>query len=398
VEEVLKPELADCLASLPRLDRANARTASITCKICGYPAPFFDVVDFNKCAGFYAFGPAGVPVHYHRCDECGFLFTPFFDDWTEADFRRFIYNADYILVDPEYEAARPVMVAEHLAQFLDGQQNSRILDYGAGTGAFGKRMSELGFRKVESYDPFSMPNKPSGRFDIVTCTEVIEHIPSPMVALQDMRSLLADQACIILGETLQPKDIGTIRGNWWYVAPRNGHVSTFADRTLATLAGYFGLIFHRGSGHHALRTPGPGPLAETAERFGPAMLSLRLRAPVAEEPAIGFHGLEGVGGQRFRWTATDVLTWQITVPPGPHRLVQVTIPYLHESRHGFAGACRLDVGSTAAAVSVAESAIVAEANEVAPGSVVLTLRTPQPLSPPGDPRRLGLAIEAAERH
>src|SRR6516162_8553610 len=167
-EEVLKPELADRLASLPRLDRANARTASITCKICGHPAPFFDVVDFNKCAGFYAFGPAGVPVHYHRCHECGFLFTPFFDDWTESDFRRFIYNADYILVDPEYEAARPVMVAEHLSQFLEGQRDARILDYGAGTGRFAERMSELGFRHVESYDPFSMPHKPSGRFDIVT--------------------------------------------------------------------------------------------------------------------------------------------------------------------------------------------------------------------------------------
>jgi hypothetical protein len=90
----LTPELADRLASLPPLDRANARAAAVPCKICRHPAPFFDVVDLNKCAGFYAFGPAGVPVDYHRCDECGFLFTPFFDDWSEDDFRRFIYNLE----------------------------------------------------------------------------------------------------------------------------------------------------------------------------------------------------------------------------------------------------------------------------------------------------------------
>jgi hypothetical protein len=389
----LTPELADRLASLPPLDRANARAAAVPCKICRHPAPFFDVVDLNKCAGFYAFGPAGVPVDYHRCDECGFLFTPFFDDWSEDDFRRFIYNDDYVLVDPEYAAIRPVMVAEHLAQFLDGRQDARMLDYGAGSGLFADRMAELGFRNVASYDPFSMPTMPSGRFDIITCTEVIEHIPSPLAALEAMRPLLTDHACIILGETLQPTDIGAIRGNWWYVAPRNGHVSTFADCTLAAVAGQLGLIFHRGAGHHVLRTPGPGPLAEMAERFGPAMACFRLRAP-AEAQAAGFHGLEVAAGQRYRWSATDALTWPVMVPPGPLRLVQVSIPFLHESRRGFADACRVDVGDGAASVSVREAAIVAEAEDVAPGSVAVTLHTPVLLRPPSDPRHLGLAIEA----
>jgi hypothetical protein len=27
-----------------------------------------------------------VSVSYHRCDECGFLFTPFFDDWSPDHF------------------------------------------------------------------------------------------------------------------------------------------------------------------------------------------------------------------------------------------------------------------------------------------------------------------------
>jgi hypothetical protein len=283
------------------------------------------------------------------------------------------------------------MVAEHLVQFLDGQQDARILDYGAGNGLFAKRMTELGFRNVESYDPFSMPTMPSGRFDIITCTEVIEHIPSPLSALRDMRSLLTDHACIILGETLQPTDIGTIRGNWWYIAPRNGHVSTFADRTFATLAGQAGMIFHRGSGHHVLRTPDPGPLAEMALRFGPAMISVRLCAP-PEAPAAGFHGLEGEPGRRFRWSATDVLTWKITMPSGPKRLLQVSVPYLHESRHGFAGACRLEVGNMEATVSARESNIVAELDDVVPGPLTLTLRTPELQSPPSDPRSLGLAI------
>ncbi len=211
----MTPTLADRLASVPRLDRANARAAALPCKICRHPALFFDVVDFNKCAGFYPFGPAGIPVHYHRCDECGFLFTTFFDDWSEAEFRRFIYNADYPLVDPEYEGIRPIKVAEHLARYMVGMENARILDYGAGSGQFARRLNELGFRHVESYDLLSMPRRPTGRFDIITCTEVIEHAPWPLNVLQGMRSLLSDDGCVILGETLQPPDIVLLRGNWW---------------------------------------------------------------------------------------------------------------------------------------------------------------------------------------
>jgi hypothetical protein len=390
----LKPTLEEHLAALPRLNRANTYATAIPCKVCGQPAPFFDVVDFNKCVGFYCFGPAGVTVHYHRCDACGFLFTTFFDDWTQASFHRYIYNDDYALVDPEYAGNRPTRVAEHLAQLLEGRKDARILDYGAGGGVFAKRMVELGFRHVESYDPLSLPSKPTGRFDIIICNEVIEHIPSPLRALEDMRSLMMDHSCIILGETLQPHDINIVRANWWYVAPRNGHVSIFADRTLTMLAEQFGMIFHRGSGYHILRTSNPGPLSQLAQRFGPAMSCFRLHAP-AERSAIGYHGLEGEPDQRFRWSAASALTWRVAVPQGSQRLVQVSIPYVHESRRGFASASQIDIGGKRGSVSIRGRTIVAEANEVAPGSIPVTLRTPELTTPQHDMRQLGLAITAA---
>ncbi len=389
----MTPTLADRLAALPSLSRANASIASVPCKICGQAAPFFDVVDFNKCVGFYCFGPADIAVDWHRCDECGFLFTQFFDDWTHEDFRRFIYNDDYALVDPDYASARPISVADHLAQYLGDFKEARILDYGAGGGLFANRLTELGFKHVESYDPFSLPVQPSGQFGIITCTEVIEHVPSPLTALQEMRSLLSQDGCIIVGETLQPPDIDVLRGNWWYVAPRNGHVSTFADRSFAALAERLGLVFHRGGGHHVLRMPGEGASADLAEKFGSALACFRLRAP-ADDPAAGFHGLEQMSGQRFRWSASDAVTWQISVPAGPRRRVQVVVPYVHEARHGFASACRVDIGGRSAPVAIRDSAICAEVDAVPPGPVLVTLRTPELFNPPADPRSLGLAIEA----
>src|SRR5580692_3883882 len=104
----MRSELLERLAGMPRLDRANAKALAAKCKICGCAADFFDVVDFNKCAGSgYAFGPSGIQVHWFRCDGCGFLFTLFFDDWTAEDLARFVYNADYAKIDPDYAGPRP---------------------------------------------------------------------------------------------------------------------------------------------------------------------------------------------------------------------------------------------------------------------------------------------------
>ena len=41
--------------------------------------------------------------------------------------------------------------------------------------------------------------------------------------LADMASFLAPGGAIVFSQPLQPADIETIRGAWWYVAPRNGH-------------------------------------------------------------------------------------------------------------------------------------------------------------------------------
>ena len=175
----MPPALADALAALPRLNLKSRTASSIPCKICGRQAPFFDAVDFLKCTAGYPFGPSGILVPYHRCEACGFLFTPFFDNWTQHAFQRFIYNDDYIVVDPEYIGARPIRVAERFADLLAPARGSRVLDWGAGSGIFAAEMVRRGFM-AEGYDPFSAPDMPVGKFDIITCIEAIEHVPEPM--------------------------------------------------------------------------------------------------------------------------------------------------------------------------------------------------------------------------
>ncbi len=351
---------------------------------------FFDVVDFQKCVGNYEFGPAYIPVSWYRCGRCDFLFTPFADDWSKADFARFIYNDDYIKVDPDYLSARPRAVASYMARLLAGFETARILDYGAGCGAFAKSMAELGFRHVESYDPFSMPERPVGAFDISICNEVIEHSPFPLRSLEEMRSMLRGDGCIVLGECLQPPDISEIRCNWWYVAPRNGHVSTFSDHTFAVIGDKLGMQFHRGGGTvHALYAGGDGPFSEIPKRCGPSMMSVRLCAP-DNGPAAGWSAVEGVPPRQFRWTTAERVSWQTEIPSWNPRCVQILVPFAHESRPGFVAGCTIEIDGHAARSRVQGRSIVVETDALAAGRAELALRSPA-LTPSGG-RTIGIAV------
>ena len=79
----------------------------IPCKICGAPAPPYGTVDFNKSCDeprAEKLPPLGIPVTFRRCAGCGFLFTECFDDWTDQQFKEFIYNDAYIKLDPDSPA------------------------------------------------------------------------------------------------------------------------------------------------------------------------------------------------------------------------------------------------------------------------------------------------------
>jgi 2-polyprenyl-6-hydroxyphenyl methylase/3-demethylubiquinone-9 3-methyltransferase len=386
---IMDASLAHQLSLLPRLNRANALAGAVPCKVCDSPAAFFDVVDFNKSTGGYAFGQSGINLQWYRCENCGFLFTLFFDDWSMQDFSQFVYNEDYILLDPDYLSIRPRGMAGHMAEVLADHKDARILDYGAGANVFAARMTELGFAHVESYDPFSLPARPTGTFDIITCIEVIEHAPSPQGILADMRSFLADGGCILLNESLQPPDIDTVRCGWWYVAPRNGHVSIYAGRTFVRLAERAGMTFHRSANPgrpHVLRSG--TRFAALATHCGPAWGYARLCAP-GQWPAKGFSGVEGARGEQFQWTVEPEITWTIDVPESCPR-VQIMIPFAHESRGGFAVGCVIEVNGKALPTSIQERSICAETEPLAAGKALVTLRTGEMTT--AHARAIGLAI------
>lgn len=235
----------------------------VECKVCGAPSPLFGVVDFHKScveAQGRRLSLSGVAVYYRRCGECGFTFTDAFDGWGLEEFQRWIYNRDYILVDPDYAEVRPEANARMVAEsFPAARESIRILDYGGGSGLLAERLRGWRF-SAETYDPFSQFNKlPQERFDLITCFEVMEHLPQPAESVAAMAALLKEDGVILFSTLVQPEDFERTGLGWWYAAPRNGHVSLYTTAALARLfkahgmrVGSFSAVLHIAYG----RAPG----------------------------------------------------------------------------------------------------------------------------------------------
>jgi 2-polyprenyl-6-hydroxyphenyl methylase/3-demethylubiquinone-9 3-methyltransferase len=215
-----------------------ASTEPVPCKICGSAALLYGVVDFNRNCEIpngAKLALAGTPIYYRRCPQCKFLFTDAFDDWSIEQFKTHIYNDEYEVVDPDYCSLRPRANADVVARLWGAiKAETRVLDYGGGNDVFCTVLRDAGFPIAVTFDPMVPEHamRPEGKFDLVTSFETFEHLPDPAAGIASILEFAAEPGLIFFTTLLQPMDIEQQRLNWWYVGPRNGHVSLFSREAL----------------------------------------------------------------------------------------------------------------------------------------------------------------------
>lgn len=219
------------------------------CKVCGGRSTLFDVLDFNKRCTPSGVAPSalGVPIYYRRCADCRFIGTNFFDNFSNAQWTGLVYNDDYYLtVDPEYREIRPKANAAVIDALLCvGKQAWWGLDYGGGNGSTAQRLRDMGYR-YDCHDPFgssTVSDKSRRQFNFCSVFEVAEHTPDPNMFLADLLSWCSpDRLAVLIGTHVHDNAMSdATKLNWWYAAPRNGHVSLYSRQSLKVLAGQFGL-------------------------------------------------------------------------------------------------------------------------------------------------------------
>jgi SAM-dependent methyltransferase len=220
------------------------------CKCCGNRSAICGVVDFSRGGADVGAGKkidpySGTPVYYYRCEQCGFVFTRFFDMWTSEDFSERIYNADYMRHDPDYTFARPNAYAQLIAETFPGLSAKKLLDFGSGLEILEQQLIVRGFTSVRSYDPYSdnsNSNALADRYGAVLAFEVFEHHPDPHQLIESLAELLDDDGSILFSTVFVPDNIldqGIDR--WWYCMPRNGHLSFYTPASISLLASRNGM-------------------------------------------------------------------------------------------------------------------------------------------------------------
>ncbi|PTA96969.1 class I SAM-dependent methyltransferase [Kluyvera sp. Nf5] len=226
------------------------------CKICDGNAQLHGVLDFNtSCLSTlpdHAVLPlTGVPIYYHRCENCGLIYTHAFDDWTFDDFKTHIYNDEYVLHDPDFTGARSKSNLELIMSNFEAIKEWRVLDYGGGDGQLAQLLCAEGVDAV-GWDPFHLNNHlPTGKFELIVCFEVFEHTPTPVETLMAACDYLKENEGAIFFSTLV-NDSTTREGmNHWYIAPRNGHITIHTKQSLDILFRKVGLeVIHFSDSFH----------------------------------------------------------------------------------------------------------------------------------------------------
>jgi SAM-dependent methyltransferase len=180
-----------------------------------------------------------------RMLKCG-LFSQFFGAFAMGWGNRFHNHAfraicrdDLGAYRSSYNCGFPLNVCSMFGLGLKAQ--SKILDYGSGTGEFVSTMSGFGFKNVLGIDPFlkreivfatgarvvpgdlSTAKQSFGTFDVITMHHVFEHIPNPYEIAKQVCTLLNPGGIIVI----QFPHVGSVhfakyRGNWAGIhAPRH---------------------------------------------------------------------------------------------------------------------------------------------------------------------------------
>lgn len=210
---------------------------TVECKVCQGESHLYGVCDFNKnCEernGLFL-PMLGVSIWYHKCSNCGLIFTRAFDGWTSSDFGKYIYNEEYGTVDPDWNSTRPKFNSSLVSAL---QPPCSFLDYGSGSGHLSAIMRSKGYR-ADNYDPYFSISVPESKFDFITCFEVFEHTSDPISSLQDIVRFLNPGGKIListlLSDFLGDRAMDNASGAS-YISPRNGHITIHTMKSLKTL-------------------------------------------------------------------------------------------------------------------------------------------------------------------
>ena len=178
-------------------------------------------------------------LFYYRCEFCGFTYL---DDTQIVD--RDSEKKHYEKHNNSFECTGYVkmfdtFIEEAIEPYILNIKT--VLDFGCGHTPV---LAELLKRKkleVDHYDLYFFPEKiyETKKYDLITSTEVFEHLKEPKIVLKTLINALNNNGYIILMTQFPPCDDKEFL-NWWYRRDIT-HISFFTPKSFEIMAEEMGL-------------------------------------------------------------------------------------------------------------------------------------------------------------
>jgi hypothetical protein len=173
-------------------------------------------------------------IQYYCCNSCDFIFI---DDnhllSAEEETARYRQH-DNTLENEGYVSMLNYFIKKSVLPYRDSVKN--ILDYGCGESpVLALLLKEEGF-EVDIYDKFFHPEEiyRDKTYDLITATEVIEHLNNPLNTFDLFRSLLNNEGFTSIMTSFHPQNDQQFI-DWWYRRDRT-HISFYSRDTFDYVA------------------------------------------------------------------------------------------------------------------------------------------------------------------
>lgn len=178
---------------------------------------------------------------YYRCRNCGFIFLESGKILPPDQEKKEYYTHNNNFENEGY--------VNMFREFIDKAvraHKSRIktaLDFGSGPGpVLAELLRREGF-KTDIYDKFFSPEKAyeNKKYDLITATEVFEHLTDPLPTLKLLKSLLNKNGIIAIMTLFHQNDTEEFK-KWWY-RHDSTHIAFYTPKTIEFMAKSSGLDF-----------------------------------------------------------------------------------------------------------------------------------------------------------
>jgi len=183
-------------------------------------------------------------IVFHECPHCELIYK---------DSSSYINESDELKVYLKHQnSLENIGYVNYLTNFLEQGvlpfiQKGKALEFGSGpTPVLAHLLRTQYHFDVDIYDYYFSPQKvyEGKTYDLITSTEVIEHIQQPQGVFKLFHELLNQGGILSLMTLFYPKDKDVFM-DWFYIRDPS-HVTFYTPKTMAFIAFQFGfeLLFH----------------------------------------------------------------------------------------------------------------------------------------------------------